>query len=442
VRTVIVGAGPTGLFVAIALARRGHDVFVVDRDAGPPTAGGDAAWQRRGVMQFHHAHTFRRQVVDALDAEMPDVHERLTAAGATVATTPDGLPVALLCRRMVVERVLRCTATAQQGVTLITGHVDAVLQDRGRATGVVVDGHMLAGAVVIDASGRASRFTGDTRPPADGGDCGAVYVTRQYRLHHGAAVGPVNSPLGLSLSFPGYLAIAFAHDGGTFSITFTHDGSDKRLRRLRHDDVFDDAVRAIPRLAEWIEPSRSQPISAALPGGRLYNTYRGQLNEAGRPVLPGLVSVGDAVCTTTPLAGRGVALAFLQARELVRTLDQHSGNIVGATTQFDAWCDQNIRPWFDDHRYTDADRLRRWSGGDVDLTRRLPSDLIVAAADADPRLREIVDPYSKMDALPASLAPAEPRAREIYAGGWRPPVPEGPTRDEFSSVVSRTRVAA
>jgi 2-polyprenyl-6-methoxyphenol hydroxylase-like FAD-dependent oxidoreductase len=72
VRTVIVGAGPTGLFTAIALARRGYDVFVVDRDAGPPTAGGDAAWQRRGVMQFHHAHTFRRQVVDALQAEMPD----------------------------------------------------------------------------------------------------------------------------------------------------------------------------------------------------------------------------------------------------------------------------------------------------------------------------------------------------------------------------------
>ena len=198
-----------------------------------------------------------------------------------------------------------------------------LVQERGRAVGVTVDGCTVTGDVIIDASGRASRFTGDVRPPAQGGDCGAVYVTRQYRLRRGAAPGPVNSPIGLSFGFSGYLAIAFVHDGGHFSITFTHDGSDIRLRRLRHDEVFDDAVRAIPRLAEWIEPARAQPISAALPGGRLYNTYRGQLDEAGRPVLPGFVAVGDAVCTTTPLAGRGVALALMQARELVRTLDQH-----------------------------------------------------------------------------------------------------------------------
>ena len=90
---------------------------------------------------------------------------------------------------------------------------------------------------------------------------------------------------------------------------------------LRRDEVFDDAVRAIPRLADWIDSSRAQPTSPALPGGRLYNTYRGQLDAAGRPVLPGLISVGDAVCTTTPLAGRGVTLALMQARELVRILD-------------------------------------------------------------------------------------------------------------------------
>jgi hypothetical protein len=154
-----------------------------------------------------------------------------------------------------------------------------------------------------------------------------------------------------------------------------------------------------------------------------------------------MISVGDAVCTTTPLAGRGVALALLQAGELVRILDDEH-DIASATIEFDQWCTDHIRPWFDDHRYTDADRVRRWSGQDVDLPRPLPSDLIVAAADADPALSAIVGPYRSMDALPASLAPAERRAREIYASGWRPPVPEGPTRDELSAVVSRTRVAA
>ena len=229
---------------------------------------------------------------------------------------------------------------------------------------------------------------------------------------------------------------------GAFSITFTHDGADKRLRLLRHNEVFDEAVRAIPRLSDWIDSSRAHPISPALPGGRLYNTYRGQLGAMSRPALRGLISVGDAVCTTTPLAGRGVTLALMQARELVHILEASGSDITTATRQFDNWCLQYIRPWFDDHRYTDADRMRRWSGGDVDLSRRLPSDLIVAAADADPELKDLVGPYSTMDALPASLAPARARAREIYAAGWRPPVPDGPTRDELSEVVSRTPAAA
>ncbi len=136
-------------------------------------------------------------------AEMPDVLDDLTAAGATVATLPDDRPVALLCRRILFEQVLRRAAEAQHGVALVTGHVDTLVQERGRAAGVTVDGRTVTGDVIIDASGRASRFTGDVRPPAQGGDCGAVYVTRQYRLRRDAAPGPVNSPIGLSFGLLG-----------------------------------------------------------------------------------------------------------------------------------------------------------------------------------------------------------------------------------------------
>jgi 2-polyprenyl-6-methoxyphenol hydroxylase-like FAD-dependent oxidoreductase len=38
-RVVVVGAGPTGLFSAMVLARRGHQVVVVDRDPGPEQDG-------------------------------------------------------------------------------------------------------------------------------------------------------------------------------------------------------------------------------------------------------------------------------------------------------------------------------------------------------------------------------------------------------------------
>lgn len=434
--TVVVGAGPCGLFTAIALARRGRKVVVVDRDPGPPPAGDPAAWRRHGVMQFHHSHTFRRQVIDALAEMMPEVIVDLTTAGAGIAVGPDGRPVALLCRRTTFDRALWQAARREPGVVLLTGHVDALIVDAGRAAGVVVEGRRMAADVVIDASGRAARFTAAVRPPGEREDCRAVYVSRHYRTRPGATPAPTNSPIGLSLSCAGYLAVAFLHDNRTFSINFVHDGTDARLRGLRHDDAFDAAAQAIPLLSDWVDPARAQPISAALPGGRLVNSYRGQLDEAGRPAMPHLISVGDAVCTTTPLAGRGTAMALQQAVELVRTLDRCGHDFDRAAIEFDQWCTRNVRPWFDDHKHCDADRVRRWAGGDVDLEQPLPSDLVVAAAEALPELTEVVAPYVTMDALPASLAPAREAAGRLYAGGWRPRLAAAPTREELSAVVA------
>ena len=435
-RTVVVGAGPTGLFTAIALARRGREVVVADRDPGP---GDGDVWQRRGVMQFHHAHTFRGPVVEALQAEMPDVLGALTNAGATVVTDPGGLPVALLCRRTVFERVLREAASAHPRITVVTGHVDRVRQEGGRAAGVDIHGRLLNADMVIDASGRASRVMRGLRGAGEGGPCGASYVSRQYRQRPGVAPGPTNAPIGLSLSFDGYFAVMFLHDNRTFSITITHDGTDPRMRRLRHTAVYESAVRAIPMLADWIIPERAEPVTSVLAGGQLYNGYRGQLDEIGRPVLPGLISVGDAVCTTTPLAGRGVALAFGQARALVSFLTANPTDVELATATFDGWCQTYIRPWFEDQMRCDADRMRRWAGGEVDLSKPLPSDLVVAAAGADPQLRAAVEPYDRMAALPSSLHELQDRARAIYATGWRPPVAAGPTREELGRLCAGDR---
>ena len=117
-------------------------------------------------------------------------------------------------------------------------------------------------------------------------------------------------------------------------------------------------------------------------------------------------------------------------------------DLAAATLAFDRWCTENIAPWYDDHVRWDADLARRWAGGDVDLSRPLPSDLVVAAAEADPSLFPLIGPYLGMRALPASLDAAAPRVREIYAGGWRPPVPDGPTRDELAELVGARAFAS
>src|SRR3712207_5258834 len=198
---------------------------------------------------------------------------------------------------------------------------------------------------------------------------------------------------------------------------------------------FEAACRAIPGLAAWTDPQRAEPVTGVLPGGPLYNTFRGQAARDGRPCVPGLVSVGDAVATTTPIFGRGVATTYLQAGQLLALLDRESDPaLVGEP--FDAWCEENMRPWVADHVAMDGEAVRRWEGGDDDLSRPLPSDRILAAAEREPKIGAAAGGYFAMIALPSSLAPVEPLAHAVYASGWRPAFTPGPTRAELREVVA------
>ena len=145
-----------------------------------------------------------------------------------------------------------------------------------------------------------------------------------------------------------------------------------------------------------------------------------------RVPVPGLVFVGDRVCTTNPAAGRGVTTSLLQARRLVGLLDEHGADHEATTRAFDAWCTAAIRPWFDDHVACDTDLTRRWAGGDVDLDRPLPSDLITAVTEVDPSLMRVVGPYFGMLALPVTCARSSRGPARSTRAGWRPPVPDGP----------------
>ncbi len=363
-RSIIVGAGPTGLYTAVALARRGHQVTVIDRDPGPADS---QSWDRKGVMQFHHPHFFRQQVVDALVAEMPEVCQGLLAAGAMPADLPGqpDVPAGLHCRRLTFERVLREAAQAEPGVWLRTGHVDVVCAERGRVTGVRAGGGLVDADLVIDAGGRAGRLTRALRGPAEGGDCGIAYVSRQYKMRTGAAAGPVNMPFGVMVTYPGYIVAVFIHDNGILSALIARASADRQLAALRTRAAFEAAARAIPALAAWTDPEQARPITPVLPGGRLYNSYRGQLDDAGCVALDGLIYAGDAVCTTNPVAGRGVTTSLLQARQLISLLGEHGGDLTSCSRAFDDWCAGHIKPWFEDHVCWDADLVRRWSGQDV-----------------------------------------------------------------------------
>ena len=299
-----------------------------------------------------------------------------------------------------------------------------------------MDGTDLAADLVIDASGRAGRVTRSLRPaPASGGPCGIAYVNRQYQLHPGAEPGPLMSPIAWQADLDGYQAIIFLHEYGIFSVLLVRPTADPVLSQLRHEAAFSAACQAIPGLADWVDPARSRPITPVLPGGPLLNAYRGQTGPDGHLALPGLVFVGDAVATTTPTFGRGITTTVLQAQQLLQLIDEHGTDTDAIGESFDAWCTEQIKPWVrrprPDGRSDPAPLGRRGHRPEPASAFR-PHPRCHRGRPQPPRCYRRLPAH---DPLPSSLRAVEPRARALYANGWRPSPAPGPSRSELADIV-------
>jgi 2-polyprenyl-6-methoxyphenol hydroxylase-like FAD-dependent oxidoreductase len=81
---LVLGAGLTGLTTAMLLARDGHDVTVLERDAADPPPGAEASWtgwDRAGVAQFRQLHLMLPRWREVMETELPSVLDALRAAG-------------------------------------------------------------------------------------------------------------------------------------------------------------------------------------------------------------------------------------------------------------------------------------------------------------------------------------------------------------------------
>jgi len=146
-RILILGAGIAGLCAAMALAREGRDVVVLDRDPAPPDLSPDAAfehWQRRGVTQIRHSHVFLGRLSALLRQREPKLWQALLDAGARESTFGEALPLALraqyeyqpgdedlsflFSRRSTLELIMRRRAASLPNVTFVSeAFVDGAL---------------------------------------------------------------------------------------------------------------------------------------------------------------------------------------------------------------------------------------------------------------------------------------------------------------------------
>jgi 2-polyprenyl-6-methoxyphenol hydroxylase-like FAD-dependent oxidoreductase len=390
-RIAVTGAGVAGLTAALFLARDGHDVVILERDATPLPASPDEAfaWNRRGAPQVRHPHAFLARLRNILRDDLPDVRQALLDAGAQEVSWGEFAPetlddrsprpgdedMALLaCRRTTFEWVLRRAGLDSARVTLrdgvrVTGLMVTPNGSVPRVTGVATTDGEIAADLVVDAGGRHSAMKTllagvGVDVPEEKHDAGMVYLSRFYRLREGAGE-PDRQPFnGGTLGYLGYGV--FRGDNRTFSLTIAIGTEDKELRSLISLPRFDAAAALLPVARPWVDPAVSEPIAEAHAMAGLVNRVR-RLVVDGRPTVLGFTAIGDALVCTNPLYGRGCSLGAVQARSLLSAVRTHGSDLEALALAMHAAAEEEIVPWYVASVAQDeASRHARANGGNAD----------------------------------------------------------------------------
>lgn len=436
------------------LGRRGHPVTLFEQDARQ--AGEDLdedffRWNRPRIPQAVHPHSLLAPVRTVLRAEAPDVYADLLARGTREYHEFDWFGehpphragdedlVTLRTRRIVLEAALTAAVRREPTVDVRRGcPVHALAVEEGapaRVTGVRVGKETHPADLVVDTSGRRSPVPGwltaaGCRPPVvDSHRIGIAYLCRWYRLRADGPRDPGRVKTGSAAPFA--LAGVFPSDNDTFAVSLVLSTGDPTRGALTAPAVFEAVARRFPATAAWLDLD-PEPRSAVLAMAGLDNRWTSLADDDG-PVVTGLVNVGDSLIHTNPTFGHGAALGLLAAQHLATDADR----IAEDPSEYHAWAEGALRPWFDAQVTTDRANERLLAEGSPSSDRRAAAlgacafdDPVVMRARAQVRhlLCPADDAYGteEVDRAVTAWLAAHPDFT---------PTHDGPTRDQWDALI-------
>jgi 2-polyprenyl-6-methoxyphenol hydroxylase-like FAD-dependent oxidoreductase len=465
---LVLGAGPVGLAAAMLFARDGHEVVVLEKDGqSPPATSSEAfdSWQRPGVTQFRQTHFIQPRLRHVLDAELPDVRDEVERSGGrrfnlltTMAPTVrdrssregDERFETITARRAVIERAFARVAEDTVGVKVVRGTTvaepvagAAAVRKVPHVTGVRLDdGSIIRADLVIDATGRRSKAVewitslGGRPPHEEASDTGFAYYTRIYRSADGSYPEYRG---GLACSFDSFAVLTIPSDNDTYTMAIVAMAGDALLKSLRRNEVWERVVRSIPHIAHWVDGT---PLVDVLPMAGAMDRYRRFVVDR-RPVVTGMVSIGDAWACTNPTAGRGISLGVMQATALRNVFRSSGHDPAKLAEHLDAVMESEITPWYRqqvDRDYKRAEQIRAAIEGRpptiaTDPQARMQAAFMTAASFDPDVARASFDVLGNL-ALPHEVIARPSIMPKVKSFIDAPPPPAaGPTRTALEALV-------
>jgi 2-polyprenyl-6-methoxyphenol hydroxylase-like FAD-dependent oxidoreductase len=325
---VIVGARCAGSTLAIALAERGWDVTVVDRDTFPSETISTHGLYPNTLARFEQL-----GVMDALRSahDVPLLASRLVGLGNEVAgqyTAIDGFDSMAVPRRSALDKAIVDTALAAGAEGRFGERVVELIgsgTDEDPVAGVVLEsGERIKARWVFGGDGRGSTVAGRLGIDKERTIKGEVAFLFAYWLGI-----PDNGYGTLEIHEREFASRSAVEDGLHLLIAMGDAELTRGTQRQRHQRYVE-LLRRFPELVEPDELDRAEMVTEvfAAPESLMRGFFR-------KPTGPGWALVGDACHFKHPGTAQGIADAVEQAVYVAEALSGATPGLAG----YEAWRD-------------------------------------------------------------------------------------------------------